>query len=316
MKRKTLVEATHLGKNTKYKTTYDPSLLVAVPRQENRDSLGIIGSDLTFTGVDVWNAYEVSALMPNGMPIVYTCKIVYPANSEFIVESKSLKLYLNSFNMQTIDGVNLLEHTHNLTKTIKQDLSTLLKTDVNVGLHNVSSHTNFGHKSPLNDGNILPVHDLDVYSFLRPNTGARPAYTEDPNQLSSEYIDTVSLDRKPEFKLYHSALLRSNCKVTKQPDWGSVYIGMTPNKYKIDKASLLNYIVSFRNENHFHEEICEAIFQRLTDHAEPSELIVACFYTRRGGIDINPIRASSAYLLDMFRDYMNVDQLSHKTVRQ
>jgi len=306
------IEATHLGQNVVYKTTYDPSLLVAVPRQENRDHLDIKADSLPFVGVDVWNAYEVSCLSFNGCPIVGFAKIIYSSDSPSIVESKSIKLYLNSFNMTPIgvEGDTNVDIRDKLAHIISRDLSNLLEIDVDCSVFSPR-----GSKSSISSvlsDDIISSNTTCLEAIVGPELHLGEfEYNENPNILVTEdSTDTVNITG------FYSNLLRSNCKVTHQPDWGTIFIHYRSKK-EITADSLTRYVISFRNENHFHEEICETVYKRLLDTLEPEELVVACFYTRRGGIDINPIRSLKQDTLDMiYSDYIDVNQPSFKTRRQ
>lgn len=292
----------HLGRITGYKSTYDPSLLVREPRINNRKHLDITDDNTPFGGFDIWNAYEVSCLTSEGMPIAAIAKIVYPCKSKYIVESKSIKLYMNSFNMQTFKG-NIISVLMELQDTIARDLSKLLETTVKVYVRSTKA---------IDDGLYYPpVFSNKDYPTLENNIDVTMikalSYSEDPNILSAVEIPEARVQR------FHSALLKSNCRVTSQPDWGDVYIHYK-GKYEINQTSLLQYIVSFRDECHFHEEICETIYMRLFRKFNPEELVVSCLYVRRGGIDINPTRASRYDLLDSSL----IDEFKYftKTVRQ
>lgn len=278
----------------------DPSLLVAVPRQLNRDHYGILENELPFRGYDVWNCYEVSFLLKNGFPVNCVAKISYPANSYAIVESKSLKLYLNSFNMHKC-GENINQALAYATQRIVCDLTALLQTDVRVSLFDNDSIV----EHPPIDEVFLRIEnmvDVDKIEF--------PWYNENPDILQAVPNKSII-----PFQV-RSNSLRSNCRVTNQPDWGDVYIYMD-SSFVPSLESLLQYIVSMRKENHFHEEICECIYKRLQDKFNPTELLVACLYTRRGGIDINPIRASSSYLIGKYTYNMEAPGVRlRKTMRQ
>jgi 7-cyano-7-deazaguanine reductase len=282
----------HLGQSSQYKSIYDPSLLVREPRQSNRTHLDIQDENLPFAGNDTWNAYEVSGLTDFGLPVTGIAKIVYPCSSKYIVESKSIKLYFNSFNMTSL-GQNSQQVRDTIAMRAAEDLSKLLETDVKVKVFSndiiltnvVDAHTEWGHD--------FNKHRSASYITLEeeyPIDGVEfSVYNETPELLNT-------LNSEVEEVYYHSALLKSNCRVTSQPDWGDVYIYMKGKK-TVDPISLLKYIVSFRDECHFHEEICETIYKRLYDLVNPEELCVRCLYARRGGIDINPERASSLDLL-------------------
>lgn len=288
------IEATHLGKQSNYPQQYDPTVLVAVPRMLNRGQYGISNHSLPFTGMDVWHAYEFGFLTENGTPVAGILKLVYTATNEFLVESKSLKLYLNSFNMDLFgktrdEGISLV------IGIIQTDLSDLLKCEVEVYYF---YHTSKPAETDFTEFTILE----EAIDFDKLNCTHFTEHTE-LLELSSE---------KGEIK-WGTHLLRSNCKITHQPDWGSLFIEMKGQKLPIP-GGFLKYIVSLRNENHFHEEICEMVFKRLVDHFSPETLMVACLYTRRGGIDINPVRSLNA--ADLPKNLIHPGQLSFPQFRQ
>lgn len=259
-----------LGKQTDYPKTYCPQILTAVPRALNRDSYGIDNS--LFTGFDSWHAYEVSFLLDSGMPVAGVLKITYPSDTVCIVESKSLKLYLGSFNMHKL-GTTRQAGIQLLVECIVTDLSRLLQTEVKASFFlQPPSHSPF---------------DFNGYKLLEEEVAENTRfsiYQEHPAYLSEE------TEGKGEKKIC-SHLLKSNCKITGQPDWGSIFIRIKAANLPADQ-SLLRYVVSLRNENHFHEEICEMVYKRLYDLFHPEILAVTCLYTRRGGIDICPSRAN------------------------
>ncbi|MBQ0071328.1 MAG: hypothetical protein KBS81_05655 [Spirochaetales bacterium] len=269
-----LLASVHLGKKSEGSTAYDPSLIVPIPRRLNRSQYQIEDNALPFCGFDVWHAYEFSALTENGVPVTRLLKIQYPANSECIVESKSLKLYLNSFNMTGI-GKTTSECLSESKKRIERDLSERLKGDVKVNFLKEDSKTErlfVSYESLMDRVNEEKLH----FS----------SYKEAPEVLKTE----DGRGRKSYFLRYDS--LRSNCRVTHQPDFGDVFIYYSSEKH-ITEESLLEYLVSFRGEYHFHEECVEMIWKRLEDIlSEGDELMVTAMYTRRGGIDINPVRYS------------------------
>ncbi len=279
----------HLGQSSRYKSTYDKGLLVREPRSNNREYLNIFDDALPFVGSDTWNAYECSFLLKNGRPVTGVVKCVYPCSSKYIVESKSIKLYFNSFNMTKMGDGND-EAVKNFEEISARDLSELLQTDVKVSFHS-GVRVNKKFSSPDNEWDI--EHYLNVDLLEDSGSLEYTQYTEDPSLL-----EAVSRKREVEQKFY-SGLLKSNCRVTSQPDWGDVFIHIK-SKNAIDAHSILKYVISFRDECHFHEEICECIYKRLQDAFEPSELLVMCLYARRGGIDINPVRASSNDLIERF----------------
>lgn len=255
----------------------DPTLLVGVPRDLNRVQYGI--TDKIFTGFDLWNCYEVSCLTEYGQPVNAVIRLKYPADSTVIVESKSLKLYLNSFNLMVM-GKTFDSAIIALDQQIRQDFETVLGLDIELQIHGLIGKDTCQHRS-----RILDWTNLDEYVDAAQSNGAvvMPNAGEDPSLIKSTATD------RTEKQLFHSYSLRSNCRVTNQPDWGDVFIYFKSN-HVLDPVALYQYIVSMRRENHFHEEICEAIYKRLYDHSDFDNLLVACLYTRRGGIDINPVR--------------------------
>ena len=289
------IASKHLGKvgGDGYSDQYNPDLLVKIPRNLNREGYGLTGKE--FTGVDVWNAYEVSAITTKGQPVAGMLKIVCPSDSENHVESKSIKLYLNSFNMTKI-GETAADCISGIEARVKRDLDELLDTDTTVSFYASEFETeNLSFSDEYLD--LGEVTDLDKIDFT--------AFKSDASQLEV-------VEGEGQIKL-RSNLLRSNCRVTNQPDWGDVFIYMQGNKIP-SADSLARYIVSHRTVSHFHEEICEMIFAHLTERFEPKQLMVSCLYTRRGGIDINPIRATHKMLIPEF--FINPNYTIRKTLRQ
>lgn len=284
----------------------DSSLLVGIPRYLNRTQYGIDDNALPFLGFDTWNCYEFSTLTTNGFPICGVVRLVYPSNSPNIVESKSLKLYMNSFNMarlsDTVDeAITIAE------ETIQKDLAEALgisTNDVNVAFCNEATT----EVAPIND--VLGSEFILLESHVDVEDVTFDHFNEDPNILNVVNSDP------DDYNNWSSAVLRSNCRVTNQPDWGDVYISIKGEK-TVTPESLLQYIVSMRKENHFHEEICECIYKRLLDLLKPDNLFVACLYTRRGGIDINPVRASGYTTMMKYGSGLNAaHRLNRKTLRQ
>ena len=290
------IASKHLGKvgGDGYSDQYNSELLVKVPRNLNREGYGLTGQE--FVGVDTWNAYEVSAITTKGQPVAGLLKIVCPADSEFHVESKSIKLYLNSFNMTKI-GDNAADCISGIEATVKRDLDELLETNTTVSFYASDDETIPLSFEGYDDvGGIANLDEIDFTSFK-----------SDANQLEKQE------NSKSEELRYTSNLLRSNCRVTNQPDWGDVFIRMY-GKDLPTAESLAKYIVSHRTVSHFHEEICEMIFAHLTEAFKPEQLMVACLYTRRGGIDINPIRATHQSLIPEF--FTKTEYTIQKTLRQ
>lgn len=270
----------HLGQTSQYKSTYDPDLLVREPRQSNRTHLGLDDNDLPFIGGDTWNAYEISGLTNSGLPVFGVGKIYYPCTGKYIVESKSIKLYFNSFNMTKL-GDTPEEVREEIARRAANDLSNLLEVDVKV---NIFTNTQLLYQSVPAEFEYSHNEFITIEDTYPADREEFTVYQETPELL--EVVDNPIGDK---IVRYHSALLKSNCRVTSQPDWGDVYIEYKSNK-TVTPISLLKYIVSFRDECHFHEEICEAITKRLIDVLNPEVLSVRCLYARRGGIDINPER--------------------------
>ena len=280
-------------------------MLVREPRSRNRQYLNLKSGELPFVGVDLWNGWEVSTLNENGIPVNGYIKILYPATNEYIVESKSLKLYLNSFNMTKMDSHTSDTVLEKLKTIVEKDLSALLETQVTVGVFSSS-----GKWQVAPSGHVISdIFDYETLeSVCNPETFSASVYSESPDLLKSTKSDSSIVEGK-----YHSALLKSNCRVTGAPDWGDVFIYYR-GSHIIDTCSILKYIISFRDECHFHEEICETIYKRFHDQFNPSELMVCCLYLRRGGIDINPIRVSDSKLL--YSTFVNPSERFYKTLRQ
>jgi len=294
------IASKHLGQTvSKYSSIYDTSLLVRVPRNLNREAYGIDEDQLPFVGYDVWNAYEVSAITKKGRPVSGLLKIVYPSDSKYHVESKSIKLYLNSFNMTAL-GRTKRECIKLIEGLVATDLSGLLECNVECKLHTSDSLDKYGNDAWLGFEqfqNIENLVDLDKIKFTE--------YKSDASQLK--------LDKHENEIYFHTDMLRSNCRVTNQPDWGDIYVYMKGEK-TITAESFAKYIVSHRKVSHFHEEICEMVFKHLYDKCNPEELMVACLYTRRGGIDINPVRTTHDWSIP--DEFINVEYLNEKTLRQ
>jgi 7-cyano-7-deazaguanine reductase len=257
-------EQSALGKTSSYITNYDASLLFPIPRAAKREEIGVT-STLPFFGMDIWNAYEVSWLNLRGKPQVALATFLAPADSPNIIESKSFKLYLNSFNQTR------LADTNTLLALLKQDISAGFGANVQIKL-TMPDEFSTQRMGEL-DGLLLDRLDIDVDSYT-------------PN---SALLSTVS-DAPPVEEKLVSHLLKSNCLVTGQPDWASVqihYIG-TP----INQEGLLKYLIGFRNHNEFHEQCVERIFVDILQRCKPQKLAVYARYTRRGGLDINPWRSN------------------------
>lgn len=279
-----LLNDSRLGKETVYPENYDKSVLFRIPRADNRELYGISSDKLPFFGIDVWNAYEISFLTDSGLPVSRVMKMVYSAESKYLVESKSLKLYLNSFNMEKL-GKSVSDAEEKIKKIITTDMSELLETEVKINFFSDADRKMIAF-ADLNDNKLT---DMVPQSLLESITFDH--FTESPELLKG--LRTNDLHSYN----FRSDLLRSNCPVTNQPDWGDLFVRLT-TPYEIDLTSVIAYLVSFRRENHFHEEVAEMIFKRFMDVFEPESLMIAAMYTRRGGIDINPIRTTHLSMID------------------
>ena len=270
------LSALPLGKPTSYHDSYDASLLQAVPRSLNRDPLGIDAANLPFHGEDIWTLYELSWLAPNGVPQVAVGEMHLQADSPNLIESKSFKLYLNSFN-QTV-----FENWQRVQETLARDLAACAQGNVSIALFSLDTfkgQTLGQFQGECIDG--LDIHITD-YSF------------------NADYLATACHDQSPIVEeTLVSHVLKSNCLITHQPDWGSVQIHYRGKR--IDREALLRYIVSFRHHNEFHEQCVERIFNDLMRFCQPEALTVYARYTRRGGLDINPWRSNTDFIANTGR---------------
>jgi len=253
-----------LGKATVYADRYDAGLLYPIPRQGKRDEIGVAADALPFHGVDVWNGYELSWLDLRGKPVVAVAEFRFPATTPNIVESKSFKLYLNSFAQERLADASAVR------AILVRDLSAAAGGPAEVILRAPGELDGTPIAEP--EGVLLDVQELDFDSYGPP----RP-----------DFLATHEGDAR---EVLVSHLLRSNCPVTGQPDWGSVQIAYTGTP--IDRAGLLRYLVSFRSHTEFHEQCVERIFMDIRERCAPRELAVYARYTRRGGLDINPFRST------------------------
>ena len=260
-------EHSPLGKSSEYIATYTPSLLFPIPRLAKWAELGVSGDALPWQGVDFWNCFELSWLLPSGKPVVAIGEFAIPCDSPNIIESKSFKLYLNSLNQTVFESVEALQ------ACLAQDLSVAAGKPVAVKVSTLAEVQVQGVTAL--PGQCIDVLDVSISNYEQPQ----------PELLrcSSERVVEETL---------HSHLLKSNCPVTGQPDWGSVVV-----EYKgpaLDPASLLTYLISFRQHADFHEQCVERIYLDLKNLLQPEHLTVYARYVRRGGLDINPYRSMGA----------------------
>lgn len=251
-----------LGKKTEYDSSYNPERLFPINRNQKRIDIGIDPNALPFVGFDYWNHYEVSWLNAKGKPIVAMAEIIYDCGSPNMIESKSLKLYFNSFNNTKFDSASEVE------SVIKKDLEERILSPVIVNIIELTTNKNHFENFV---GECLDDIDIDC-----------SVYTVNPSFLTT--------DEKTVEETLYSNLLKSNCLVTGQPDWASVQI--IYQGLKINREGLLKYIVSYRNHQEFHEQCIERIFMDILKSCRPKELTVYGRYTRRGGLDINPYRST------------------------
>ncbi len=258
-----------LGKTTDYRDVYDASLLQGVPRSLNRDPLGLSADALPFHGGDIWTLYELSWLNARGLPQVAVGHVELDYTSVNLVESKSFKLYLNSFNQTRFTSWEEVQ------ETLQRDLSACAQGKVTVVLYRL--HELEGQPIAHLHGTCIDEQAIDIDNY----------------EFDTAYLqDAASGDVVEETLVSH--LLKSNCLITHQPDWGSVQIQYRGGK--IDREKLLRYLVSFRHHNEFHEQCVERIFNDILHFCQPESLSVYARYTRRGGLDINPWRSNSNFV--------------------
>jgi len=258
-----------LGKTTDYRDVYDASLLQGVPRSLNRDPLGLSADALPFHGGDIWTLYELSWLNARGLPQVAVGHVELDYTSVNLVESKSFKLYLNSFNQTRFTSWEEVQ------ETLQRDLSACAQGKVTVVLYRL--HELEGQPIAHLHGTCIDEQAIDIDNY----------------EFDTAYLqDAASGDVVEETLVSH--LLKSNCLITHQPDWGSVQIQYRGGK--IDREKLLRYLVSFRHHNEFHEQCVERIFNDILHFCQPESLSVYARYTRRGGLDINPWRSNSDFV--------------------
>ncbi len=267
---------TGLGKQTVYADQYDASLLFPIARAKARQNDGA----LAFVGMDLWTAFEISWLNPDGLPQMVIGEFLFPCTSASIVESKSFKLYLNSF-IQT-----QFESRQQVAEILIADLTAAVAAKVEVTLYELGEYNGF---NPISEPNGICVDQQAVVI---------DCYQPDASLLSAR-VESEAESAADVSEILYSHLLKTNCPVTDQPDWASVYI-----EYRgapIDRAGLLKYIVSFRQHQDFHEQCVEKIFSDIMQRCKPAELSVYARYMRRGGLDINPYRSTQQSMPPSYR---------------
>jgi 7-cyano-7-deazaguanine reductase len=267
-------EQSQLGKPSAYIDQYDPSLLFPIPRAGKRAEIGVT-SAAPFFGADMWTAFELSWLNLRGKPQVALAHVTIPCETLNIIESKSFKLYLNSFNNTRFADFDTVKARlrADIFEAVWRTTGEPLVAPASIGITLLGPEM-FDRE---------PVHELDGLNLDRLDIECTQ-YTPAPELL------TVTPDEAPVSEVFVSNLLKSNCLVTGQPDWGSVQISYTGDQ--IEQGGLLRYLVSFRNHNEFHEQCVERIFMDIWTRCKPMKLAVYARYTRRGGLDINPFRTS------------------------
>jgi 7-cyano-7-deazaguanine reductase len=268
------VDDSALGQKTEYLSVYTPGLLFPIARRESRAALGLVDAELPFSGVDVWTGYELSWLDEHGKPRVALAEFVIPCTSEFIVESKSFKLYLNSFNQTRFAGMEQVR------QLMQEDLSRAVGARISVNLFALA-------EAGQQIAGQLPGESLDDLEVAIEHYHPAPELLRADDQSAS--VEEVLC----------SDLLKSNCPVTGQPDWASVQIRYRGPK--IEREGLLRYIVSFREHQDFHEHCVERMFMDILQRCRPEQLTVYARYTRRGGLDINPWRSNCGALPEPVR---------------
>ncbi|MCJ1884338.1 NADPH-dependent 7-cyano-7-deazaguanine reductase QueF [Pseudomonas sp. LA21] len=260
-------EHSPLGKSSEYVSTYAPELLFPISRTTKWAELGLTADTLPYQGVDLWNCYELSWLTASGKPVVAIGEFAIPAQSPNIIESKSFKLYLNSLNQTAFDSADAVR------AVMERDLSAAAGAQVGVRVRSLDEVANEG--VAVIEGTCVDDLDVAVESYDHPR----------PELLRCD--DTRRVD-----EVLYSHLLKSNCPVTGQPDWGTLVVEYSGPA--LDAASLLAYVVSFRQHQDFHEQCVERIYLDLQRLLQPAHLTVYARYVRRGGLDINPYRSSAA----------------------
>ncbi|WP_342246309.1 NADPH-dependent 7-cyano-7-deazaguanine reductase QueF [Pseudomonas sp. OTU5201] len=265
-------EHSPLGKSSEYVSSYSPELLFPISRVTKWNELGLTAATLPYQGVDFWNCYELSWLTPSGKPVVAIGEFAIPADSPNIIESKSFKLYLNSLNQSVYASAAELE------QVLARDLSAAAGAPVAVRVRSLTAVEAEGVASL--PGICIDELDVTIGGYEHPQ----------PELLRAEAGQTAE-------ETLHSHLLKSNCPVTGQPDWGTVVVAYRGAK-RLDHASFLAYLVSFRQHADFHEQCVERIFLDLKRLLVPELLTVYARYVRRGGLDINPYRSTHTVQAD------------------
>lgn len=259
-----------LGKSTNYRDNYDASLLQGVPRSLNRDPLGLKADSLPFHGTDIWTLYELSWLNSHGLPQVAVGHVELDYTSVNLIESKSFKLYLNSLNQTRFDTWETVR------QTLERDLRACAQGNVSVKLYRLDELE--GQPVAHFLGTCIDNQDISIDNY----------------QFTTDYLQHAANGEGPVEETLVSHLLKSNCLITHQPDWGSIQIQYRGRK--IDREKLLRYLVSFRHHNEFHEQCVERIFNDILRFCQPETLSVYARYTRRGGLDINPWRSNTDFV--------------------
>jgi 7-cyano-7-deazaguanine reductase len=266
-----------------YTDTFDPSQLNPMPRALARGDWGIKGDE--FVGYDTWHCHEATFLLNNGLPMAGTLKIVCPASSEFMVESKSFKLYLNTFDMCKM-GDTIPQAIENYEKQVAKDISACIGAEVKVAFFRQGEEKMY-------EGDPGAFY-LDMLRLIG-NKGLEAMEVTDYDGKESHFKVTPGESGEDLFVMTN--LLRSRCRHTKQKDTGAAYFRIVTKKGTVDLQSLLKEVIALREVNEFHEFCSEKLFKSITNHPDVEDCVVMLLYARRGSLDINPVRASKEYLI-------------------
>ena len=284
------IASKHLGQQGSYAVyteQFDPSLLVPMPRNIAREEWGIKGNE--FKGIDVWHCHEATFLLDSGMPVAGTLKVIVPANSEFMVESKSFKLYLNTFDMCKM-GKDTKEAIRKYKEQIKQDISACTNSEVEVDFFlyqkpEVDSFEDYRDMQEsliysVEEDRMIRIEDIEITDY----------------QGAGNHLKFVPKDTDGEYKVY-TTVLRSRCRHTKQKDTGTAFFRIATKKAALDIPSLLKEVIALREVNEFHEFCAEKLYMAIASHPEVDHCTVSLMYARRGSLDICPVRSTSHFFI-------------------
>lgn len=284
-----------------YTDTFDPSQLNPMPRILARQDWGIKGDE--FIGFDTWHCHEATFLLSNGLPVAGTLKVICPASSEFMVESKSFKLYLNTFDMCKM-GDTLQEAIDNYEKQVQKDISKAIGAEVRVGFFRSGDDTRLnqdpgrGYSDLFTEINSQELESMEITDY----------------NGQGKYNVVIEEGSGPNTFMYFTNILRSRCRHTKQKDTGAAYFAIKTKKGVVNKLELLKLVISLREVNEFHEFCAEKLFTEIMSNPNVEDCGVMLLYARRGSLDICPVRASNQKLLNSVLN--NVRMFSTKAMGQ